>query len=81
MALARHTGDPSRVGGYDLGVLNVEDIDRFRKMTPAQRLMVGLDLPDLAWRFLLRHPAEEIQKRLDLAREPWNPPAAPGPKR
>ena len=45
-------------------------------MTPAERLKIGLDLTDLAWRFLLRLPPAEIQRRLELARAPWNPPPA-----
>lgn len=58
-------------------MLSKDDIERFRRMEPAERLKIGLDLTDLAWRFLLRLPPEEIQRRLDLAREPWNPPPSP----
>ena len=56
-------------------MLHEEDLARFRRMTPAERLKIGLDLTDMAWRFLLRLPPEEIQRRLDLGREPWNPPS------
>ena len=59
-----------------LGMLSEQDIERFRRMTPAERLRIGLDLTDLAWRFLLRLPPEEAQRRLDLAREPWRSHAA-----
>jgi hypothetical protein len=55
-------------------VLSSEDIERFRRMKPAERLRIGLDLTDLAWRFLLRLRPQEMQRRLDLARQPWNPP-------
>jgi hypothetical protein len=40
-------------------------------MKPEERLRIGLDLTDSAWLFLLRLPAEERQRRLDLGREPW----------
>jgi len=62
-------------------MLTKEDVERFRKMKPVERLRIGLDLTDLAWRFLLRLPPEEIQRRLDLAREPWNPPPPSGRNR
>ena len=55
-----------------------EDLERWRAMRPEERLRIGLDLTDLAWRFLLRLSVEEAQRRLDLAREPWNPPKSPG---
>lgn len=44
-------------------------------MKPEERLRIALDLIDLGWRFLLRLPVEEAERRLELAREPWNPPA------
>jgi hypothetical protein len=43
-------------------------------MAPADRLRIALDLTDLAWRFLMRLPPEERERRLALSREPWNPP-------
>jgi hypothetical protein len=52
-----------------------EDLERFKRMKPEERLKIGLDLTDSAWRFLLRLPPAEIQRRLELARGPWNPPA------
>jgi len=56
-------------------MLHAEDIERFRKMTPDERAAIGVDLTDLGWHFLMRLPAEEAQRRLDLARRvPWNPP-------
>jgi hypothetical protein len=55
-------------------MLHEEDLERLRRLTPAERLRIGLDLTDLAWRFLLRLPPEEAQRRIDLGREPWNPP-------
>ena len=58
-----------------------EDLERWRKMRPEQRLKIGLDLTDLAWRFLLRLPVEEAQRRLDLSRQAWNPPKPPRPSR
>lgn len=45
-------------------------------MRPEERLRVGLDLTDLAWRFLMNLSPEEIRRRLDLAREAWRPPAS-----
>ena len=60
-------------------MLHAEDIERFRRMTPAERLKIGLDLTELSWRFLVRLPPEEAQRRLDLGRVPWNPP--PDPRR
>ena len=50
-------------------------------MSPAERLKIALDLTDLAWQFLLRLPAEERERRLAIAREPWNPPPATEPPR
>jgi hypothetical protein len=55
---------------------HLEDLQRWRAMSPAERARIGVDLTDLAWRFLLRLSAEESQRRLDLAREPWNTPDA-----
>jgi hypothetical protein len=56
-------------------MLREEDIERFRRMTPDERARIGVDLTDLAWRFLMTLPTEEAQRRLDLSRrEPWNPP-------
>jgi hypothetical protein len=57
-------------------VLDARDLERLRRLTPAERLRLGLDLTDLAWRFLMRLPPEEAQRRLDLGRERWNPPPA-----
>lgn len=55
-------------------MLRPEDVERLRELTPAERVLIGLDLTDLAWRFLATLSPEEEQRRLDLAREPWNPP-------
>jgi hypothetical protein len=52
-------------------------IESVRRMTPAERLRLGLDLMNFAWRFLDRLPIEERQRRLDLARRPWRPPPLP----
>jgi hypothetical protein len=63
---------------YDLPVIHSEDLERFRKMTPEERVRLGQDLANLGWEFLLRLPPEERQRRMDLVkRQPWNPP--PGP--
>jgi hypothetical protein len=62
-------------------VLRPEDLERFRRMKPEERLKIGLDLTDAGWRFLLRLPAEEVQRRLDLGRQPWNVPEKPTGKR
>jgi len=61
-------------------MLHEEQIQALRAMTPAERLRLGIDLTDLAWRFLATLPPEEAQRRLDLRREPWNPPASLDPK-
>ncbi|MFY9346004.1 MAG: hypothetical protein WAT39_26170 [Planctomycetota bacterium] len=52
-------------------------LERIRQMTPAERLAMGMALLDQAWGFLMHLPVAERQRRLDLARPPWNPP--PGP--
>jgi hypothetical protein len=62
-------------------VLRPEDLERFRRMKPEERLKIGLDLTDAGWRFLLRLPPEEIQRRLDLGRQPWNVTGKPTGKR
>jgi hypothetical protein len=61
-------------------LLRPEDLERFRRMKPEERLKIGLDLTDAAWRFLLRLPPAEVQRRLDLGREPWNVPERPAKK-
>jgi hypothetical protein len=59
-------------------VLHAEDIERFRRMTPEERIRLGLDLANLGWLFLERLSPEERQRRIDLMkRQPWRPP--PGP--
>lgn len=55
-------------------MLHQEYLDALRRMKPEERLKIGIDLTDAAWAFLSRLPAQEIQRRLDLGREPWNPP-------
>jgi hypothetical protein len=56
-------------------VLHPEDIERFRNMTPAERIELGFQLADMGWRFLRTLPPEEEQRRLTIARgRPWNPP-------
>jgi hypothetical protein len=62
-------------------VQHPQDLERWRKMSPAERLRIALDLTDLAWQFLLRLPAEERERRLAIAREPWNPPPSTEPPR
>jgi hypothetical protein len=54
-----------------------EEIERFRAMTPAQRLSIALELTDQAWRELMKLPPEEAQRILDAEREPWNLPERP----
>jgi hypothetical protein len=61
-------------------MLHSESLDSYRRMTPAERLRIGLDLMDFGWGFLLALPPEERQRRLDLARQPWNPPAGRLPR-
>jgi hypothetical protein len=55
-------------------MLREEDIERLRKLSPSDRARMGLDATALAWRVLLTLTPEERQRRLDRAREPWNPP-------
>jgi hypothetical protein len=50
-------------------------------MTPEDRLRIGIDLTELAWKFLLRLPPEEAQRRLDLSRQPWSSPKTVEPDR
>lgn len=57
-------------------MLREEDIERLRKLTPSDRARMGLDATRLAWRFLRNLTPEERQRRLDRAREPWNPPVS-----
>jgi hypothetical protein len=53
------------------------ELEQIRKLTPGERVELGLELLDLAWGFLMHLPAEEIQRRLDLGKQRWNPPPAP----
>ena len=55
-----------------------EDLERWRRMSPAERLAIALDLMDLGWLYLLRLSPEERERRLELSREPWNPPHPKG---
>jgi hypothetical protein len=59
-------------------MLRPEDIERLRKLTPSDRARMGVEAARLAWRFLARLTPEERQRRLDRAREPWNPPPRKG---
>lgn len=56
-------------------MLRPEDLERLRKLTPSERARMGIEATRLAWRFLRTLTPEERQRRLDRAREPWNPPA------
>ncbi len=58
-------------------MIDEKTIETVRRMTPAQRLEIGLGLMDLVWGFLVHLPVEERQRRLKLARRPWNLPPAP----
>jgi len=58
-------------------VIRDQDIEALRKLTPGQRAVMGIEATRVAWRFLLQLPPAERQRRLDLAREPWNPPRPP----
>jgi hypothetical protein len=58
-------------------VLRDEDIQRLRQLSPGDRARMGLEATQLAWRFLRNLTPEERQRRLDRAREPWNPPDPP----
>jgi hypothetical protein len=52
-----------------------EDIERWRRMTPAERLEIALHLRRIGWQFLRRLPAAEAQRRLDIALDKqWNLP-------
>ncbi len=62
-------------------MLHDEYLRSLRAMTPSERVRIGLDLTDVAWRFLSTLPPLEAQRRLDLGREPWNPPRVPEPAR
>jgi hypothetical protein len=55
-------------------MLNNDDIERLRKLTPSDRARMGIEATRLAWRFLRVLTPEERQRRLDRAREAWNPP-------
>lgn len=55
-------------------MIGPEELEKIRAMTPGQRLQLGLQLMNLAWEMMRHLPKEEIQRRLDLAKEPWNPP-------
>jgi hypothetical protein len=55
-------------------MVHEEYLEAVRRMQPAERLKLSLDLMDLSWAFLFRHPPEEIQRRLAVSRKPWNPP-------
>jgi hypothetical protein len=55
-------------------MLREEDIEELRKLTPGDRARMGIEATRLAWRFLVRLTPEERQRRLDRAREPWDPP-------
>lgn len=57
-------------------MLRPEDLERLRKLTPSERARMGIEATRLAWRFLRALTPEERQRRLDRAREPWNPPAS-----
>jgi len=56
-------------------MLGEEDIEHLRKLSPSDRARMGLEATALAWRVLLTLTPEERQRRLDRAREPWNPPS------
>ena len=49
-------------------------------MKPEERLKIGLDLMEFGWLFLMRLEPRERQRRLDLRREPWNPPEPVAPR-
>jgi hypothetical protein len=55
-------------------MLRDEDIERLRRLTPGDRARMGIEATQLAWRFLLQATPADRQRRLDRAREPWNPP-------
>jgi len=58
-------------------MLHDAQIRSLRSLSAAQRLRLGLDLTDVAWRFLASLPPAEAQRRLELGREPWDPPRVP----
>ena len=58
-------------------MIGANEIEQIKRVTPGERIEMGLALLDLAWDFWADLPKEEIQRRLDLAKRPWNPPPAP----
>ena len=58
-------------------MIGPKELELIRRMTPAERIEMGLGLLRLAWDFMANLPPAEIQRRLDLAKRPWNPPPAP----
>ncbi len=58
-------------------MIGTRDLEDIRKLTPGQRIELGLELLDLAWGFMLHLPEAEIQRRLVLSKQRWNPPPAP----
>jgi hypothetical protein len=50
-------------------MLGPEQIERYRRMSPAERLKETEELMTLAWRMLLELPAEERERRLRIIRE------------
>ncbi len=57
-------------------MLHPEYLESLRRISPGDRLRMTLDLMDLGWAFLFLNPPQEIERRLRLARRPWNPPQA-----
>jgi len=58
-------------------MIGAKEIEQIKLMTPGERIEMGLGLLRLAWAFWADLPKQEIQRRLDLAKRPWNPPPAP----
>jgi hypothetical protein len=58
-------------------MIDAATLEKLKRMTPGERLAMGMNLLDIAWGFLMHLPAEERLRRLQLARPAWNPP--PGP--
>jgi hypothetical protein len=47
-----------------------EALERIRRMTPGERLALGMALTETAWGFMKHLPREERERRLRLRRGP-----------
>lgn len=47
-------------------MLSPETLERYRRMTPGQRLRLAMELSDAAYRDLLKGPPEVVRRRFEL---------------